>query len=819
MCGSNNKIVDISTFVRLLIGLWATVAISRVYEALVGIWYYGIEFVSAGYVSSALVHDFQLTVFLAMVLGALFVALSFTAGKISYNIIAYLAALIILINFLLITYFGATQIPLGAEFWAYSVSEMTNTVLAAERVSLVGWLFYPVVYVICYWIIKKLLVVELFPPQKKNRPLIFGAIVLLAFGGSFFVSVDEEATPAQNDKQTNKLVFFVTKSIASVDWLEGQQFAGDVGEYPLLRDANYEDDTLGPFFEEFDRSPNVVFLLVESLGGEFVGPSGQWTGFAPYLDSLSQQSLYWENGLSLSGRTFGMVPSLLGSLPFGNHGFMELGPNYPGHQSIISILNQRGYYTAFYSGYDTYFDGLDFFLDYQQTDFVLNKEKLRELLPEAARTSNYWGVDDKTMLDFSASLLDTAQAFPRLEIYHTLQSHSPFNVPNSQKYEQEFHKRINELDLSAERRNAFQRYRAELTTLLFADQAVEEFMKSYRRHSEFENTIFVITGDHWLIPVPQTSAISRYHVPIMIYSPKLKEAAHFKSVNTHAEVMPSLLALLDQNTAMQMPGSVHWMGGMMDTARHFRSTQSAPLMRNKNQISDYLYKDHYLYGDELFKLSDGLRLIPQDSSSAKNQLQKKLNEFKSINKYVVEQNRLYRDNSDAKSSPYAFISDYDTLFTRLDSAGLSIDEQFQEARQAAFNGNYEVAEVISKRILLQAPDYHDVRILLGRVNAWQGNYDEAAGYFEEVLQRDPSYADIYNAYFDNEFWQGDHQKALDVINRGLEYHPKDEQLLERKIKILYAMQRKDQAQQLFDDLRQANPDYKGLQELKKYIAE
>jgi len=55
-----------------------------------------------------------------------------------------------------------------------------------------------------------------------------------------------------------------------------------------------------------------------------LGEGAEYGGFTPYLDSLTTKSLYWENFLSNTGRTFGVLPSLLGSLPFGKSGFMEL---------------------------------------------------------------------------------------------------------------------------------------------------------------------------------------------------------------------------------------------------------------------------------------------------------------------------------------------------------------------------------------------------------------------------------------------------------------------------------------------------------------
>lgn len=810
-----------SQAIVIFVAILGVFFLGRGYEVVLGIWNFGSEFANRFYLWSSLVRDFQFSVILLPALLLFFLGLKrMIKLSTAYQIVAHVVALIGIMNILLISYFGTTQMPLGADFWAYSLFEMTNTVIAAEQVTMLSFGFIIVAYVSMFLLVRKIQSVHIF--KHRESKMVNGILTAIAacFVLSLFIA-GANTTPAQQEKSVNKLSYFISQSMGAVDWGKSASSGFDQGEYPLLRTANYEKDVLGAFFKEFERPPNIVFLIVESLGGEFVGPSGQWTGFTPYLDSLSKQGLYWENGLSLSGRTFGLVPSLLGSLPFGTHGFMELGPNYPSHQSLISILDSRGYYTGFYSGYDTYFDGLDFFLDYQGTDYVLNKQSLEKLLPKAKNHSNYWGVDDKTMLEFSAELLDTAKTFPRLEIYHTLQSHSPFTVPNPEKYKQQFRKRLSELELTEKRKQAYQQYQDELTTLLFADQAVRDFMNSYQEHPQFENTIFVITGDHWLIPVPQTTAISRYHVPIIIYSPKVKEPVHFKAINTHAEIAPSLAAMLDQKTDLVMPEQVHWISGLMDTTRPFEGTQSVPFMRNKNRISDYLDEQYYLFGDELYTVGKSLSLSRSNNPKKKEELRKKLNRFKSVNNFVVEKNRLYptQNKNVKRSERYAFLSDYDTLFTKLDSLQLTIDEQFQRARQRAFNGDYEIARVIAKRILLRAPEYYDVRILIGRTNAWQGNYEQAEEHFRKVLEEDETYEDTYNAYADSEIWQDDYETALQVVEQGLKHHPESKLLLARKIKILAYLNMPTEAQKVYNKLKMLDADYKELPKLRKHIDE
>jgi len=796
--------------------LVAVLAIGRGYE-------FGLLAIGHGqslgweYVFLALFNDLQLSVFLApLLLGFGWFVRYLFGNEVERKSHTQLIAVVGISHILLIAYYGTTLIPLGADFWAYSISELTSTVIATERITWLAAVAVLGIYLVFYWMVGKILSLKFAAlPWKKVLSItaVFIGIIFL----SPVMIIGNTTTAIHKEQQANKFSYFIKQSVVSLGLFDQSPNSSQFNDsYPLLRKTNNQD-VLGPYFEEFESPPNIVFVLVESLGGEFVGPNGQWTGFAPYLDSLSQEGLYWENGLSLSGRTFGLVPSLLGSLPFGEHGFMSQGPNYPSHQSLISLLDQRGYYTAFYSGYDTYFDDLNLFLEYQGTDFILNKQKLDTLLPESKTNQNYWGIDDKAMLNFASTILDTARTFPRLEVYHTLQSHSPFTVPDANKYKKQFDTNLKSLDGSENARASYKQYRSELTTLMFADQAVRDLMNSYQKREQFENTIFVFTGDHWLIPVPQTTVISRYHVPIIIYSPKIKEPAHFKSVTTHADVTPTLTAFLDQQTSLSMPDSVHWIGSMMDTSRHFRSRKSVPLMRNKNRISDYLDGKHYLYGDQLYELKEGLSLVEKNNPEIKNRIANKLQHFKDLNRYVTTQDKIYPGRA-VTNEKYQFLVTYDSLFSEIDSLGLSIDQQYQRAREYAFDGRYEIARAVAQRILMRTPDYTDVRLLIGRTYAWDGNYAEANKFFKEALRRDSSYYDVYNAYFDSEYWADNYQNALTIINRGLEQHPQRIEFLERKIKALSALGRYEEARQVFERVERSSADGQDLSNLKKYLS-
>ena len=105
--------------------------------------------------------------------------------------------------------------------------------------------------------------------------------------------------------------------------------------YPFLHENNYPD-VLSPYFSVFDSIPDLVFAIVEGLGKAYSGEAAYLGSFTPFLDSLSNHSLYWKNGLSTTGITFGVLTSIFGSLPFAQKGFMEQAPD-----SLTSLLNNK----------------------------------------------------------------------------------------------------------------------------------------------------------------------------------------------------------------------------------------------------------------------------------------------------------------------------------------------------------------------------------------------------------------------------------------------------------------------------------------------
>jgi len=134
------------------------------------------------------------------------------------------------------------------------------------------------------------------------------------------------------------------------------------------------------------------------------------------------------------------------------------------------------------------------------------------------------------------------------------------------------------------------------------------------------------------------------------------------------------------------------------------------------------------------------------------------------------------------------------------------DEDFARARELGFAGNREEARAICRQILEDHPDYHDVRVFLGRLYAWDKDYDRARAEFRQVLEARPDHVDARSALADVELWSDNPQVALTEANVGLERNPGDSGLLVRKGLALEDMGMDEEALAAAREAVKADPD-------------
>ena len=663
-----------------------------------------------------------------------------------FKLIFGLLILLLILEAMLISYFCTALVPLGSDLLGYSLADIKMTISNSGGMSIslaLGVLVIAGIFLGLYKVTSKY-----YHFISKMYPF---TIILFSL---FITTLFTEGKPInQNKTQYLAINLYDTST-------EDTSYNSDV-EYPLIKRPQM-DNVLGDYFDLKEEKPNIVFIMVEGLGRDFVGEGAEFEGFTPFLDELSTKSLYWENCLSNTGRTFGVLPSLLGSLPFGKSGFMEL-EEYPNKLTLFSILKNNGYHTSFYQGTNSSFDNVEKFLRSENIDFILDKSgfgKNYEMQAEDAAGST-WGYPDKELFKKSMSLPRNGKQ-PRMEVYMTISTHEPFIPPKQGFYEKRVKELLVNLGHTGKTKTIIEKNDNVFATLLYTDDALKWLMEAYQRQPNYENTIFVITGDHRLIPIPQRNNISRFHVPLMIYSPMLKSTRKMSSVNSHFDVSPSILSLLNNAYELKMPKKVAWMGDVLDMQKEFRSEKDIPLMRNKNELKEFVSGETVYSDGSVYSLDENMDL---SSSFGASKVEKKLSNFKAMNSYVTTNNKIIPDSLTIFNIQKEKFAESDIVWINSLFTGKNFDNAYLQAKDLAFDKEYEKSLLLSRFILSEVPGHIDTKILMGRVNAWDGKYGKAIEILQECITMVPDYVDSYAALFDVFFWADKPKEAMKLIEQ------------------------------------------------------
>lgn len=412
-------------------------------------------------------------------------------------------------------------------------------------------------------------------------------------------------------------------------------------DYPFLYKEDYKKNVLGEYFDSLPAKPNVMIIMVEALSRSYCGPGASLGSCTPFIDSLSSQSLFWEQCLSTSERTFEVIPSVLGSLPYGRQGFTVDG-NLPEHLSLISLLNHNGYYTSFFHACDfkLYSDNWWSFFMNQNIDTIIDKA----CFPELEGFPCKWGMADESLFSHAFKTMQETKQSPRLDMFLTYSTHEPYTIPQQEKYKQEFISFVNSKQAFTEQqKNILTENAKRFSTVFYFDKQLKRFFDLQKSSGAYDNTIYIITGDHSLSNLSPHNTIKQYNVPLIIHSPFLKKGKYFKGTCSHLDIVPTLLALLKNKCAIQLPEYAHWLGKQLDTAAAEKQTYVLPMLSASKICKDYLSGDYYISGSKLYRCHE-LNTEVYANQHVYDSLLEHLLAFKTLNKHACAQNRLLPDS-------------------------------------------------------------------------------------------------------------------------------------------------------------------------------
>ena len=294
-----------------------------------------------------------------------------------------------------------------------------------------------------------------------------------------------------------------------------------------------------PVVDELSRpGKNVVILIVESMGKEYIGSlnhdldGGRYKGYMPFIDTLLTRSLTFKYSYANGRISMDAMPSILSGLPMMVEPFFLTPASLNDVDGISSMLDREGYSTAFFHG------GHNISMGFSAYAHSIGYQRYYGL-DEYCQSSKYGGMDDfdgkwaiwdEPFLQFTLDNLEGLRQ-PFLATVFTASSHHPYRVPEQYRDSlvdeggQPIHKCVRYTDLSLRR-----------------------FFERVSREPWYENTIFVLVADHTNLSSHEVykTDLGVYSIPIIFFTPdgSLTPGVRDDVIMQQTDITPTLLHLL-----------------------------------------------------------------------------------------------------------------------------------------------------------------------------------------------------------------------------------------------------------------------------------
>lgn len=310
--------------------------------------------------------------------------------------------------------------------------------------------------------------------------------------------------------------------------------------------------------EPTDRRENVVVIIVESMGREYLASLSHVQGYMPFMDSLTGRSLVFANAYANAERSNKSMCAILAGIPsFTDDAFMNTAYMDDRLEGLGTRMKQNGYATSFFHG------GLNGEYKFNSFSRAAGFDRYfgRDEYGNNADYDGHWGIYDEEFLQFFANKLD-AERTPFCSVVFTLSSHDPFPIPA--KWKGHFPKGSQEIHES----------------LGYTDMALRRFFQRAAKSPWYAQTLFVITGDHTFLynvhPPWFTNAAGRFAVPIIFFRPDGSLHGQDSTVAQHLDILPSILDITG------FDGSVNCFGRSL--FKHDRVPYAAQYLNGQYQI-------------------------------------------------------------------------------------------------------------------------------------------------------------------------------------------------------------------------------------------
>jgi arylsulfatase A-like enzyme len=389
-----------------------------------------------------------------------------------------------------------------------------------------------------------------------------------------------------------------------IDHLRGSSSAAPRDSGPLTFRNDFqtagERSSNAPTLRAASPIKNVIFVVLESTGTQFLSVYGSDYATTPHLLAEAGNSLIFRNFYSNDAYTlYSVMPLVLSNYP--GNGWTIYASEYPhiAGTTAAQVLHDRGYRTAFMTSQSLDYRGLRHFFENRGFDMVVGAEEFQKMGVGTIVSS--WGMDDPPMFDQMLHWIDGDPGKPFCLMAWTQQTHDPYPPGPNQKMIQLGG------DATTDTGRSLNRY---LNNLRLADDQLGHLFDALRQRHLDQNTLVVITGDHgeaFGFPHPWffhgTNLYQEgIHVPCILWSPALfNPGGRSDAVGAHVDLNPTVFDL------MGIPSPASWQGhSLLDPDR----PQRAYFNCNTGYLLEGMCQDHmkFIYNmtlarEELYDLN------------------------------------------------------------------------------------------------------------------------------------------------------------------------------------------------------------------------
>ncbi len=462
----------------------------------------------------------------------------------------------------------------------------------------------------------------------KNLVLVWVFYAAISFAAIFDFNTHHYFTPSSGFfVMENNHVPFASNSIVEILASRHYKQHEFVKWQFMPDDKAYASQKLIQHINNIDTThKNVLIFIIESASREDFEESRARKLTMPFLDSLMQTSLVFDNFYSNGLSSPTGFDAIIGGLPASTAGdFFSTGYAYNNTQWFTEVLKKMHYQTSFYYGVNSFGQSFlktakGFHLDY---NFGFQQFKTT-----GKNFDGYYGIFDDIFFKAASEEINKQQQ-PFLAVLYNVSTHSPFNLLPA---------------AAMDSLPAFEKSNGK--SLRYYDNVIKDFFNSSKKESWFSNSIFLFVADHFsrATDAADKSMLGIFKIPMFIYTTKGDLKGHYSYTAQQIDIPISVLQLAGASNVDFFSYGRNLFDTTMKNGIAFNYFGTLLQAIDDNYVLQYSYVDRKVVGYYSYKTDKALTQNLYDfKRQSADSLLKKLQVFWQLYRTTVIDNKMHPD--------------------------------------------------------------------------------------------------------------------------------------------------------------------------------